>query len=87
MSYAKAVDRLYALGHELQTLPGVPRRKFELAHMRTLLQALGDPQQKFQSILVAGTNGKGSTSSTLASILKQAGYRIGLYTSPHLSQG
>jgi dihydrofolate synthase/folylpolyglutamate synthase len=85
MSYASALDRLYALGHELHTAPGAPRRKFELAHMRTLMEGLGNPERNFTSILVAGTNGKGSTSSTLASILSRAGYRTGLYTSPHLS--
>lgn len=45
---------------------------------------LGDPQEKFRSIHIAGTNGKGSTSHILASILQSAGYRVGLYTSPHL---
>lgn len=85
MSYASALDRLYALGHELHIASGAPRRKFELAHMRTLMAALGNGEQTFTSILVAGTNGKGSTSSTLASILSRAGYRTGLYTSPHLS--
>jgi dihydrofolate synthase/folylpolyglutamate synthase len=53
--------------------------------MRVLMDALGNPQRKFKSILVAGTNGKGSTSSTLASILAHAGYSTGLYTSPHLT--
>lgn len=86
MSYAAAIDRLNALGHELHTAPGQPRRKFDLKHMRALTEALGDPQKNFASILVAGTNGKGSTSATLASILAQAGYRAGLYTSPHLSR-
>ena len=85
MSYASALDRLYALGQELHTAPGTPRRKFELAHMRTLMAALGNAERRFASVLVAGTNGKGSTSSTLASILARAGYRTGLYTSPHLS--
>jgi dihydrofolate synthase / folylpolyglutamate synthase len=85
MSYASALDRLHALGQELHTAPGMPRRKFELAHMRTLMAALGNAERKFTSVLVAGTNGKGSTSSTLASILARAGYRTGLYTSPHLS--
>jgi dihydrofolate synthase/folylpolyglutamate synthase len=85
MSYASAVDHLYALGHELApATPSTPRRKFELAHMRTLAAALGDPQTQFPSILIAGTNGKGSTAATLASILTAAGYRTGLYTSPHL---
>src|ERR1700677_5118654 len=85
MSYASALDRLHALGQELHTAPGVPRRKFELAHMRTLMAALGNAERNFTAVLVAGTNGKGSTSSTLASILTHAGYKTGLYTSPHLS--
>jgi dihydrofolate synthase/folylpolyglutamate synthase len=86
MSYASALDRLHALGQELHTAPGTPRRKFELSHMRTLMAALGNAERNFTSVLVAGTNGKGSTSSTLASILSRAGYRTGLYTSPHLSR-
>src|ERR1700678_2919744 len=85
MSYAAAVDHLYALGHELApTTPPAPRRKFDLAHMRVLTAALGDPQTTFPSVLIAGTNGKGSTAATLASILAAAGYRTALYTSPHL---
>src|ERR1700679_3909612 len=85
MSYASAVDHLYALGHELApAIPAAPRRKFDLAHMRVLAAALGDPQAIFPSVLIAGTNGKGSTAATLASILTAAGYRTGLYTSPHL---
>ena len=85
MSYASAVDHLYALGHELApAAPSAPRRKFDLAHMRILAAALGNPQTSFPSVLIAGTNGKGSTASTLSSILTAAGYRTGLYTSPHL---
>jgi dihydrofolate synthase / folylpolyglutamate synthase len=85
MSYAAAVDHLYALGHELAPTPSsAPRRKFDLAHMRVLATALSDPQATFPSVLIAGTNGKGSTAATLASILTTAGYRTGLYTSPHL---
>ncbi len=55
-----------------------------LGRMRALLRQLGNPQHACPSIIVAGTNGKGSTSSTLASILNASGYRTGLYTSPHL---
>ncbi len=85
MNYADAVDHLYALAPELASpAPGVPRRKFDLEHMRTLCAALGDPQNRVPSVLIAGTNGKGSTAATLASILTAAGYRTGLYTSPHL---
>ena len=81
MSYQTAVDQLYHLGHELAQTPS---HKFDLAHMRVLLAALGDPQHKFRSVLIAGTNGKGSTAATLASILRAAGHKTGLYTSPHL---
>ncbi len=85
MSYAAALDRLYTLGQELAPPPaGTPRRKFDLAHMRALCAAFDDPQDKFPSVLIAGTNGKGSTAATLASILTEAGYRTALYTSPHL---
>lgn len=52
--------------------------------MRALLRKLGNPHLAIPSIIVAGTNGKGSTSATLASILEAAGYRTGIYTSPHL---
>ena len=81
MSYDSAVANLYALGHELARTPS---HKFDLAHMRVLLAALGHPERRFPSVLIAGTNGKGSTAATLASILLAAGYRTALYTSPHL---
>jgi dihydrofolate synthase/folylpolyglutamate synthase len=55
-----------------------------LARMRALLRALGNPQKKYPSIIIAGTNGKGSTSAMLDSILREAGCRTGFYTSPHL---
>ncbi len=86
MSYAAAIDQLNAMAPELLTRPGVPRRKFSLEQVRTLLRALGDPQLAFRSVLIAGTNGKGSTAATLASILSAAGLRTGLYTSPHLER-
>jgi dihydrofolate synthase/folylpolyglutamate synthase len=80
-SYQSAVERLFALGHELQHGPS---RKFDLAHMRILCEALGNPQRNFPSVLIAGTNGKGSTAATLSSILHASGHSVGLYTSPHL---
>src|ERR1017187_6367827 len=86
MSYTAAVDHLHALTQELAPSASTARRKFDLAHMRILAAALGDPQTRFPSILIAGTNGKGSTAATLASILAAAGYRTGLYTSPHLTR-
>jgi dihydrofolate synthase/folylpolyglutamate synthase len=81
MSYESAVAQMYALGHELSQTPS---HKFDLAHMRVLLGALGNPEKRFPTVLVAGTNGKGSTSATLASILRASGLKTGLYISPHL---
>ena len=56
-----------------------------LSRTKELLQKMGDPQDKLRFVHVAGTNGKGSTSAMLASALKCAGYRTGLYTSPYIS--
>src|SRR5580704_13566476 len=81
MSYDSAVSSMFALGYELANTPS---NKFDLEHMRVLLRALGHPESKFPSVLIAGTNGKGSTASTLASILRASGLKTGLYTSPHL---
>src|ERR1700683_952872 len=72
---------MFALGHELAQTPS---HKFDLAHMRVLLQAMDYPERRFPSVLIAGTNGKGSTAATLASILRASGLKTGLYTSPHL---
>jgi dihydrofolate synthase/folylpolyglutamate synthase len=72
---------MFALGHELAQTPS---HKFDLAHMRVLLQAMEHPERRFPSVLIAGTNGKGSTAATLASILRASGLKTGLYTSPHL---
>src|SRR5579862_4111706 len=80
-SYQTAVARIFALGHELTHTPS---RKFDLAHMRVLLAALDHPERRFPAVLIAGTNGKGSTAATLASILRTSGVRSGLYSSPHL---
>ena len=55
-----------------------------LARSRELLGLLGNPEQKLKFVHIAGTNGKGSTAAMLASVLRRAGYRTGLYTSPHL---
>lgn len=86
MSYAAAMDALNALAPELYTQPGQPRRKFTLDEIATLLAALGNPHHRFKSVLIAGTNGKGSTASTLGAILAASGLRVGLYTSPHLER-
>ena len=79
MSYEAAIASMYALGHEL-----AQTHKFDLAQVRVLLAALDHPETRFPSVLIAGTNGKGSTAATLAYILAASGVRTGLYTSPHL---
>ncbi len=81
VTYESAIEKLLALGAELAT-----HRKFDLDHMRVLVEAMGHPERRFQSVLIAGTNGKGSTASTLAGIVQAAGLRTGLYTSPHLQR-
>jgi len=81
VSYDFAVSKLYKLGHELAR---TPTHKFDLAHMHVLLDAMDNPERKFPAVLIAGTNGKGSTAATLSSIARASGIRVGLYTSPHL---
>ena len=81
MTYESSIQQLYALGHELASTPS---HKFDLAYVRELLSGLGNPERRFPSVLIAGTNGKGSTAATLASILRAGGYKTGLYSSPHL---
>jgi len=81
LSYETALAQMYALGHELAQTPS---HKFDLAHIRVLLAALGHPENRFPTVLIAGTNGKGSTAASLASILQASGLKTGLYTSPHL---
>lgn len=78
MNFTEAVDYLFSLGNEILAM------KLGLAAMERLLARLGDPHRGFRSILVAGTNGKGSTSACLASVLDAAGVKTGLFTSPHL---
>ncbi|SRR5712692_3634712 len=81
LAYDSAVSELLKLGHELAQTPS---HKFDLANMRVLLDALGHPERRFACVLIAGTNGKGSTAAQLASILQAAKFSTGLYTSPHL---
>ena len=76
MGYAGAIDYLYGLQKY-----GI---KLGLDNTVRLLSLLGNPQDSFSTIHIAGTNGKGSTSAMIASILQSAGFRTGLFTSPHL---
>jgi dihydrofolate synthase/folylpolyglutamate synthase len=79
VSYPDSVRYLYSLGNELKL-----GAKFGLERMQTLLAALGNPERERRFVHVAGTNGKGSSSAMIASMLRRANLRTGLYTSPHL---
>ena len=83
MQYAEALDYLYSRLPVFHRI-GPKALKPGLGNTLALCAAMGNPQQRFRSIHVAGTNGKGSTSHMLAAIYQSAGYRVGLYTSPHL---
>lgn len=83
MTYQQTLDYLYSK-LPMFTRVGAVALKKDLHNTLAMCAKLGDPQKKFKSIHVGGTNGKGSTSHMLAAILQQAGYKTGLYTSPHL---
>lgn len=78
MDYKQSLSYLYSLGHE------VLAAKFGLENIQLLLEKLGRPECAFKSVIVAGTNGKGSVSAMIESIARAAGHRTALYTSPHL---
>ena len=83
MTYKEILDWMFVQLPMYQN-DGSTAFKKDLTNILALSKELGFPEQKFKSIHVAGTNGKGSTSHILASILQEAGYKVGLYTSPHL---
>src|ERR1700734_504430 len=83
MNYQETLDYLYAQ-LPMFTRVGSSAYKANLDNTIALCNLLDNPQNKFKSIHIGGTNGKGSTSHMLAAILQIAGYKTGLYTSPHL---
>ncbi len=83
MNYQQTLDYLYSQ-LPMFTRDGASAFKKDLTNTLELCKRLGDPQNKFKSVHIAGTNGKGSTSHMLAAVLQTAGYKTGLYTSPHL---
>lgn len=83
MNYQQTLDYMYSQLPMFQRI-GSAAYKDNLDNTIAICKLLNNPENKFKSIHVAGTNGKGSTSHMLASILQSAGYRVGLYTSPHL---
>lgn len=85
MNYAEVEHFLFNSFADFQKY-GQSALIYDLSNIKKLCRALGNPQDRFKSIHVAGTNGKGSTSHMLASVLQEAGYKVGLYTSPHLKR-
>lgn len=83
MNYIETTEWLFNQLPMYQTM-GAAAYKEDLTHTQLLLEHLGNPENKIKCIHVAGTNGKGSTSHLLASVYQEAGYKVGLYTSPHL---
>ncbi|HET9400743.1 MAG TPA: folylpolyglutamate synthase/dihydrofolate synthase family protein [Candidatus Acidoferrales bacterium] len=86
MNYPESVQYLYSLGRELEAPAHARTMKFDLANISALAARTGNPQNRFRSVHIAGTNGKGSTAAMIESILRGAGYRTGLFTSPHLER-
>ncbi len=86
MTYQESVQYLLNLGRELASPRQASVMKFDLKNITVVCEHMGQPQRKFESVHVAGTNGKGSTSAMVESILRAAGLRTGLYTSPHLER-
>jgi dihydrofolate synthase/folylpolyglutamate synthase len=85
ITYKEALEYLYSLtNYEIKSTFAYAPQFFDLGRVERLLEALGNPHRKFKSVHIAGTKGKGSTSAMLESVLRAAGYRTGLYTSPHL---
>jgi dihydrofolate synthase / folylpolyglutamate synthase len=86
MNFQEAVSYLLSLGRELAAPTQAAAAKFNLENISVLAQHLGHPENKYPSVHIAGTNGKGSTAAFLEAMLREAGYRTGLYTSPHLER-
>ena len=86
MNYDAAVRYLLSLGRELAAPTQAAAAKFDLENITMLAERLGQPQRMYPSAHIAGTNGKGSTAAFLESILRHAGFRTGLNTSPHLEK-
>jgi dihydrofolate synthase/folylpolyglutamate synthase len=84
MTYKETIDYLYVQMPMYQRI-GAAAYKADLNNTLTICNLLGNPQHAFRSVHIAGTNGKGSTSHMLASILQEKGLKTGLYTSPHLT--
>jgi len=84
-TYREALKRIFQrTDHERGARPPYKKWNWRLARVEELLEQLGDPQKTYPSVHIAGTKGKGSTTAMVDAILRAAGYRTGMYTSPHL---
>src|ERR1043165_1295228 len=84
MTYDEAISFWYGrINYEVRS---AQPDDLKLERMRALLRRLGDPPERLRLVHVTGTKGKGSTCAMLASVLQAAGYRVGLFTSPHLTE-
>src|SRR5215467_580171 len=86
MDFEQAVSYLLSLGRELAAPTQAATAKFNLENILLLARHLDHPENRYPSAHIAGTNGKGSTAAFLQTVLREAGYRTGLYTSPHLER-
>ena len=86
-TYQQALEFLYnRINYERVQSSAYSAGDFKLNRMRGLLETIGNPQERIPAVHIAGTKGKGSTAVMIASILQAAGYRVGLFTSPHISK-
>src|SRR5215510_13223921 len=86
MNFQETVSYLLSLGRELAAPTQAVTAKFNLENISVLALHLSHPENKYPCVHIAGTNGKGSTAAFLEAMLREAGYRTGLYTSPHLER-
>src|SRR5262245_15917532 len=86
MNYDESLKYLFSLGRELTAPTQAATAKFDLENISILSGALQRPEKRYRSVHIAGTNGKGSTAAFIESILRTAGFKTGLYTSPHLER-
>ncbi|MBC7315523.1 MAG: bifunctional folylpolyglutamate synthase/dihydrofolate synthase, partial [Chloroflexi bacterium] len=85
LTYRQALEAIFQRAdYERGDRPPYPERVWRLARVEELLSQIGDPHRAYPSVHIAGTKGKGSTTAMIESILRAAGFRTGMYTSPHL---
>ncbi|NIR66009.1 MAG: bifunctional folylpolyglutamate synthase/dihydrofolate synthase, partial [Aliifodinibius sp.] len=87
VDYQSALDYIYSFIDNSRThQQNLSPENFNLSRVRNLCEMIGNPQTAYWSVHVAGSKGKGSVCAMIASVLEEAGYQVGLYTSPHLEE-